>query len=120
MDRRVTLGVGGCLSLFLLYTGAKASWTIIFVLLVCIAMLWFAAYLAQDVLSKDEGTKEMQEVGLVVQLGMWRRRRRRRRALHLVIAPQSVGCAEWGGVGRSGSSHLTQLRPWMWELCMES
>lgn len=64
VDRKVSLGIGGAVSLFLLYTGAKASWTIIFVLLVCIAMLWFAAYLAQDVLSKDEGTQEMQEVGL--------------------------------------------------------
>ncbi|GMH36337.1 hypothetical protein BSKO_04205 [Bryopsis sp. KO-2023] len=69
IDRRVALSVGGCLSLFVLYVGAKASWTIIFVLTACIGMLWFALFLARDVLSKDEGTKEMQEISNAIRDG---------------------------------------------------
>ena len=45
-----------------LYLGALSSGVIIFVLATCLVMLAFAAYLARWVVSKDEGTADMQEV----------------------------------------------------------
>jgi hypothetical protein len=62
MDPKVLMMGGGITALGALLVGWQTSALIFLIMLVCIAMLSFAAYLAQWVLAKDEGTAEMQEV----------------------------------------------------------
>jgi len=62
MDPTLLMAAGGILALGALLVGWQTSALIFVIMLVCIAMLAFAVYLAQWVLAKDEGTAEMQEV----------------------------------------------------------
>lgn len=62
MDPTVLMVGGGITALGALLMGWQTSSLIFLIMLVCIAMLGFAVYLAQWVLAKDEGTAEMQEV----------------------------------------------------------
>ena len=56
-------------ALVLLYLAVRTAWTAVFVIMACFASLAFAAYLAKWVLSKDEGTADMQEVSDAIREG---------------------------------------------------
>lgn len=53
----------------MLIIGIKVSFTLVLVLVTCLGMLGFASYLANWVLSKDEGSADMQEVSLAIREG---------------------------------------------------
>ena len=56
-------------ALVLFYLAVRTAWTAVFVIVACFASLAFAAYLAKWVLSKDEGTADMQEVSDAIREG---------------------------------------------------
>ena len=56
-------------ALVLFYLAVRTAWTAVFVIMACFASLAFAAYLAKWVLSKDEGTSDMQEVSDAIREG---------------------------------------------------
>ena len=70
MDQRLTLLLGMVFTFFVLYVGFEASVTLVFVIAVCLIMLAFAVYLANWVLQKDEGTKDMQDVRICDEMWM--------------------------------------------------
>lgn len=69
VDPKVLQISGAVAAITLLLIGIKVSFTLVFVLATCVGMLGFASYLATWVLSKDEGTQDMQDVSNAIRDG---------------------------------------------------
>eukprot|EP00210_Caulerpa_lentillifera_P004698 g4482.t1 len=69
VDRRLPLLLLTLFVSFVLCIGFMASPMLLFVISLCLGMLAFSFYLAQWVLQKDEGTKDMQDVSIAIREG---------------------------------------------------
>lgn len=69
VDPKVVQIAGVMAGILVLLIGIKVSFTLVFVLAVCLGMLAFAFYLASWVLMKDEGTSDMQEISNAIRDG---------------------------------------------------
>jgi len=69
VDPKVLQAAGAIAAIVILLIGFKVSFTLVLVLSTCIGMLGFASFLANWVLSKDEGTADMQDVSNAIRDG---------------------------------------------------
>eukprot|EP00241_Pyramimonas_parkeae_P017767 CAMPEP_0114292836 /NCGR_PEP_ID=MMETSP0059-20121206/9277_1 /TAXON_ID=36894 /ORGANISM="Pyramimonas parkeae, Strain CCMP726" /LENGTH=837 /DNA_ID=CAMNT_0001414517 /DNA_START=70 /DNA_END=2583 /DNA_ORIENTATION=+ len=69
LDLKVLVPVAGVCALCMLILGFKTDMVVLGIMLACMGMLGFAAYLAQWVLAKDEGTPDMAEVSEAIRDG---------------------------------------------------
>jgi len=60
---------GACLFIAMFTLKSQAYWTLTFVLTVVLASLWFASYLTNWILDKDDGTPEMRQISDAIKEG---------------------------------------------------